>query len=145
MFHGPADAIILLDGEFNRFFNAESGVDIDALWIDMNEASNFCNWPCKDPQKQAIVMGDPPRAPPIRIGSPMELPGFPSDLQPQCHSSVTFNVKAKAAEDEAIVVIGSAVTLGSGKVWDGVQLESSDGGWSATVSHTDVWNGSPCR
>lgn len=24
------------DGEFDSFFNAETGVNIDALWIDMN-------------------------------------------------------------------------------------------------------------
>lgn len=29
------------DNEFALFFNPETGVDIDALWIDMNEPSNF--------------------------------------------------------------------------------------------------------
>lgn len=29
------------NNEFALFFDPESGVDIDALWIDMNEASNF--------------------------------------------------------------------------------------------------------
>ena len=37
------------DKEFLEFFDAETGVDIDALWIDMNEAANFCEWPCLDP------------------------------------------------------------------------------------------------
>jgi len=32
-------------GQFSSFFSAETGVDIDYLWIDMNEAANFCNYP----------------------------------------------------------------------------------------------------
>ena len=49
------------DSELDSFFDADTGVDIDALWIDMNEASNFCDWPCKNPKKESIAMGDPPR------------------------------------------------------------------------------------
>jgi alpha-glucosidase len=37
------------NNEFASFFNADSGVDIDALWIDMNEPSNFCEYPCLNP------------------------------------------------------------------------------------------------
>ncbi|THC95691.1 hypothetical protein EYZ11_004813 [Aspergillus tanneri] len=39
-------------------FNADSGVDIDALWIDLNEASNFCPYPCNDlPLHQLCLPG----------------------------------------------------------------------------------------
>ena len=82
------------NGEFDSFFNADTGVDIDALWIDMNEASNLCKSPCTDPEAEAIDMGDPPHPPPIRLGSPIPLPGFPADFQPVCHAQVTFNVNA---------------------------------------------------
>ncbi|KAF2628391.1 glycoside hydrolase family 31 protein [Macroventuria anomochaeta] len=34
------------DSEFATFFDKDTGVDIDALWIDMNEPSSFCDFPC---------------------------------------------------------------------------------------------------
>lgn len=68
------------NGQFQTFFNADTGLDIDALWIDMNEPSNFpCNFPCDDPYKAAI--GYPPAAPPVR-SPPRPLPGWPCDFQP---------------------------------------------------------------
>ena len=65
----------------------------------------------------------------------MALPGFPEDFQPQCHAEVTFNVKAKTDEDEAIVVIGNVVTLGEGDISNGVVLSADDTptSWSGTV------------
>lgn len=66
--------------EFKIFFDKDAGVDIDALWIDMNEPSNFpCNFPCDDPF--AAAKGYPPPAPPVRA-PPRELPGFPCEFQP---------------------------------------------------------------
>jgi alpha-glucosidase len=38
------------NSEFAGFFNPDTGVDIDALWIDMNEPSNFCEYPCTNPE-----------------------------------------------------------------------------------------------
>jgi alpha-glucosidase len=68
------------NGQFQTFFNADTGLDIDALWIDMNEPSNFpCNFPCADPYASAV--GYPPAAPPVRA-PPRPLPGWPCDFQP---------------------------------------------------------------
>ena len=76
------------NGEFERFFDADTGVDIDALWIDMNEPSNFpCNFPCDDPY--AAAKGFPPEPPKVRE-PPRALPGWPCEFQPpgsDCESS----------------------------------------------------------
>ncbi|KAF2113057.1 glycosyl hydrolases family 31-domain-containing protein [Lophiotrema nucula] len=70
------------NNEFASFFNAENGVDIDALWIDMNEASNFCPFPCSDPEGFAEESGNPPDPPPVRNNSGRPISGFPADFQP---------------------------------------------------------------
>lgn len=70
------------DNEFGTFFNRDTGVDIDALWIDMNEAANFCPFPCSDPVGFAEKAGNPPPPPPVRNNSGRVIPGFPSDFQP---------------------------------------------------------------
>ena len=70
------------NSQFDSFFNADTGVDIDALWIDMNEASNFCPYPCSNASDYAIANGFPPPPPPVRPYSPIPLPGFPPDFQP---------------------------------------------------------------
>lgn len=116
------------------FFNADTGVDIDALWIDMNEASNFCVYPCANPVQEAIAMGNPPRPPPVRIGSDIPLPGFGEDFQPICHATVTFNINATTFLGENIVIIGSSVTLGSEDVTNAVGLGTDNYPiWSQTI------------
>jgi alpha-glucosidase len=68
------------NNEFNLFFSPQDGVDIDALWIDMNEPSNFpCYFPCENPDESAV--GFPPEPPPVR-SPPRPLPGWPCDFQP---------------------------------------------------------------
>ncbi|GME64409.1 Glycoside hydrolase family 31 [Neofusicoccum parvum] len=68
--------------EFANFFNAETGLDIDALWIDMNEAANFCDFPCADPYGYAEANNQPPDPPPVRNSSGRVIPGFPASFQP---------------------------------------------------------------
>ncbi|RDW90214.1 putative alpha-glucosidase [Aspergillus mulundensis] len=70
------------NGEFNKFFDAETGIDIDGLWIDMNEAANMCTFPCTDPERYSIENDLPPAPPAVRPSNPRTLPGFPADFQP---------------------------------------------------------------
>ncbi len=74
------DAQSYWTNEFALFFDPVKGVDIDGLWIDMNEPSNFpCNFPCSNPAAAAV--GYPPAPPAVRT-PPRELPGWPCDFQP---------------------------------------------------------------
>jgi alpha-glucosidase len=85
------------DNEFRIFFSPDDGVDIDALWIDMNEPSNFpCNFPCDDPETAAI--GYPPDPPPVRT-PPRPLPGWPCVFQPEgtdCNATTKRDIVSPA-------------------------------------------------
>ena len=83
------------NGEFSSFFDPTNGVDIDALWIDMNEASNFCPFPCSDPAGFAVQNGDPPAPPPVRPNAGYSIPGFPSDFQPSGTGKVRRSLEAR--------------------------------------------------
>lgn len=47
-------------GEFKSFYSADTGVDIDGVWIDMNEPASFCEFPCNDPYGAAVEQKLPP-------------------------------------------------------------------------------------
>ncbi|EME86507.1 glycoside hydrolase family 31 protein [Pseudocercospora fijiensis CIRAD86] len=121
--------------EFLSFFSAENGVDIDALWIDMNDPSNFCPYPCSNPEAYTEANGYPPVPPAIRLGSPRNISGFPADFQPICKAQVTFNVDASTFFGENILVYGSAVTIGNNGGASGAAPLNANNYpiWSATV------------
>jgi alpha-glucosidase len=94
------------DNEFAIFFNSNSGVDIDALWIDMNEPSDFaCDFPCSDPAAAAKKIGFPPTPPPLRT-PPRPLPGFPCAFQPPGTPCTSKKARAKFFEGELVPRIG---------------------------------------
>lgn len=100
----------------------------------MNEASNFCPFPCTNPAAYAIQAGDPPRPPPVRLGSPYPIPGFPADFQPQCVAEVSFNVTATTTTSESILISGNSTTLGVGMILDAVVMHNDGNGvWSVVV------------
>jgi alpha-glucosidase len=100
----------------------------------MNEASNFCAWPCLDPEAEAAAQGLPPKPPAIRLGSPRPIPGFPEDFQPQCRAVITFNVNATTFFGENILILGSSITLGNDNIVNAAPLNANNYPiWSATI------------
>lgn len=81
--------------EIIKFFDADSGVDIDGIWVDMNEASSFCRDTNCKPREKAIEDGIPPKpgnAPRPDTGRPIA--GFPASFQP---TSSKRSVEARQA------------------------------------------------
>ena len=69
--------------EIQKFFDPETGVDIDGAWNDMNEVHNFCGDISCDPAKQAEDDNIPPEPEnPPRNNTGRPIPGFPDSFQP---------------------------------------------------------------
>ncbi|KAG9253470.1 glycosyl hydrolases family 31-domain-containing protein [Emericellopsis atlantica] len=69
--------------EMDIFFDPDTGLDVDGLWNDMNEASNFCPDTTCDPKKHADDTNTPPDPPfPGRPNTGRPIPGFPDSFQP---------------------------------------------------------------
>jgi alpha-glucosidase len=97
---------------FLSFFDADTGINIDGLWIDMNEISNFCVYPCSDPLAFAISNGDPPTPPAIRPYNPLSIPGWPADFQPTCQISALFELNVTTVVGQNVFMTGNITALG---------------------------------
>lgn len=122
------------NSEFQGFFSPESGVDIDALWIDMNEPSNFCPFPCEDPEGYAVKAGNPPKPPPVRNNSGRVIPGFPPDFQPPGSTKRSLNLRQNTGNGTAIGLPGRDLLNPK------YQIHNDAGAISNLTARTDVIN-----
>ncbi len=83
-----------------RIFDPETGIDVDGVWNDMNEGSNFCPDIQCDPAQLAKDSNDPPlptHSPRPNTGRP--IPRFPDDFQPGSPSSLG-TIQARQQQSE---------------------------------------------
>ncbi|KAI3326837.1 glycoside hydrolase family 31 protein [Xylariaceae sp. AK1471] len=76
--------------EIRKFFDPETGLDIDGAWNDLNEVSNFCpDVSCDPAQIAALIesMNGIPN-PPLRNDTGRPIPGFPDDFQPHASAGM---------------------------------------------------------
>ncbi|KAK8041952.1 alpha-glucosidase [Apiospora rasikravindrae] len=53
------NASIYWDEQIEDAFNPQTGIDIDGIWIDMNEPASMCRYPCRHPTDEAKRLGVP--------------------------------------------------------------------------------------
>ena len=95
----------------------------------MNEAANFCNFPCSDPAAFAKENKFPPERLPPRAGNPRPLPGFPADFQPK-----TTARRVKRQEQQ-----GPMMGLPDRELLDPpYRIKNGAGSLSNKTVHTDV-------
>ena len=67
--------------EFKTFFDPNTGYNIDALWIDMNEPASFLPYIDANPDRIAVEQDSPPKAPTSRA-PPYPIEGIPGTFPP---------------------------------------------------------------
>lgn len=84
-----------------EIFDPDTGLDVDGLWNDMNEASNFCpNITC-DPKKHAADTNTPPDPEnPPRPNTGRPITGFPDSFQPDGTNPGTIRPRENARGDK---------------------------------------------
>ncbi|KAF1994986.1 glycoside hydrolase family 31 protein [Amniculicola lignicola CBS 123094] len=101
--------------QFLNYYDPEEGIDIDGIWVDMNEASNFCEMENCPPDP----IGNPPiptTVPRPNTGRP--IPGFPPSFQPT--SSKARSIKARSLEARKANSVNVREDDASGDQWKGL-------------------------
>ncbi|KAH9866138.1 hypothetical protein J1614_008702 [Plenodomus biglobosus] len=121
--------------EFTTFFNADTGVDIDALWIDMNEPSNFNEYG-EDPNSSGQGISDGI----VDVnGKPSEFQGAPERMvvpQAQIVSTATkVDVRKLASRQERGTKIGLP---GRDLINPAYKIKNDFGSLSNKTANTDL-------
>ncbi|KAG8693080.1 hypothetical protein FRC11_003182, partial [Ceratobasidium sp. 423] len=88
-FHPKVDAY--WTDQFKQFFSPDTGIDIDGVWIDMNEPSSFCNYPCNNPDEQAVGNPPPRTSSPPDINTPIFQNATKRSLEVRQSTTINYN------------------------------------------------------